>query len=447
MNKNIVIIILLFLEVCLVSCTRNGFEKDLNNNQLPMKAKNSEEPILVKEVNVEIAKEVAKVFFAETTDKKIENIEVKNIDSIVDVNNHTAMYIFNMSPQGFVITSANIKNEPIIGFSKRGNINLQDETDVPSSFLSFLQETAVVNHIIATNDEDPFREYQWENIGEWQVFLCKAAYKKFSIKIEIFEDPCRNAPRKLIDSTIVSTIGFFCKTNWGQGEPYNYYIFGHRYAGCVAVAMGQIMRVHQYPRWIEWSIMPIACTNSYNNATSGEKEVAGLLANIGFNVQMIYGHNGSSAADFMARISFVINYNYSHSADLDPWNYNRIINQLKNDKIPIYAGGYQPKACWLYKKFPTNGHVYVLDGLKTMVRTYEYECLGKTYTYKTERDLIHYNFGWGDRLKPNEEGYNGWYSNNIAFLLNNATTIDMLLNKHFPNYEYKKICIYDIKPR
>lgn len=83
-----------------------------------------------------------------------------------------------------------------------------------------------------------------------------------------------------------------------------------------------------------------------------------------------------------------------------------------------------------------------------MKRTYEYECGGETKTSQTKTELLHYNFGWGTREdKPDDIGYNIWFSRGIVDVPNSIIDKDVLIGASFPNFKYYKKCIYNISPK
>ena len=95
--------------IMVASCNKNDV---LDDNTNPPKQKAGEKIIYVDNVNKEIAGGVATTFF-EGLDG-IKTAKIVDLDSIVDWDGKTAMYIFNFTPAGFVLTSADVRNEPIV---------------------------------------------------------------------------------------------------------------------------------------------------------------------------------------------------------------------------------------------------------------------------------------------------------------------------------------------
>jgi len=96
------------------------------------KAASASKPIPVSNINVEIAEEVAKSFFALASRQKTRNLSILSRDSIMDWKNRTSIYVFNLQPNGYILTSADIKNEAIIGFSENGSFSAKPEYMSPA---------------------------------------------------------------------------------------------------------------------------------------------------------------------------------------------------------------------------------------------------------------------------------------------------------------------------
>ncbi len=196
------------------------------------------------------------------------------------------------------------------------------------------------------------------------------------------------------------------KTHWDQDYPYNYYaplLGGKRtYAGCVAVAFGQIMKFWTWPgrgrgshsySWrgrvlsanfdypYSWGLMPEKLTPA--SPMENIKAVAILLYHLGVAFNMDYGIEGSSAYASDAvkvlpgyfKYSRGIKYLSRSSYTSKEW-YARMVWE-RELKRPFEFTICSEKVC----------HAAVVDG----------------YT-KTEHEfLIHINFGWSG-------SFDGYYS-------------------------------------
>ncbi len=165
----------------------------------------------------------------------------------------------------------------------------------------------------------------------------------------------------------------------------------HAYTGCVATAMAQIMKYHEYPQNYNWNAMP----NNYGTA-----ETAMLMGQIADSIIIRYNCTTGTGDYFPdAESVFTDEFNYSGAIHRDSPNssYNIIVNNLSNN-MPILFGG--------------SGHAWVCDGLNE-------------YTYNTWVDLCyHMNWGWDGNC-------DGFYNSNFFHTTNgNFTLYEMVYNIH-----------------
>ena len=185
-------------------------------------------------------------------------------------------------------------------------------------------------------------------------------------------------------------------------------------AGCVAVAMGQIMKYWNHPDenpqenlQFDWNDMPDALIRHNNsNYYAEERAVATLLRDCGKQSKMSYCSNyypcGSGASPDSACIA-LRGYGYAdavllHRSDYPDWIL-RIIGEIENGVTLFYSG---------WNKAGDGGHAFVCDGYKTVIGGYKF----------------HFNWGWNgrkdgwfvlDKLTP--DGYNFSYYHCAIFNL------------------------------
>lgn len=200
------------------------------------------------------------------------------------------------------------------------------------------------------------------------------------------------------------------KTTWGQNTPYNQHCPQRTNAdgelencpvGCVALALGQIMKYYNYPETgkgsksyqpfglsevisadfentqYHWELMRDSYVRfgSYKSYTDEEADaVATLLFHTGVSVGTIYQLSGSSAfaygnipRDLVENFRYAedeIRYLSRNDYDKEEWM-ALIFNELSNGR-PIFYAGNSPTS---------GGHAFVLDG---------YDTTGQ----------VHINWGW-----------------------------------------------------
>lgn len=272
------------------------------------------------------------------------------------------IYVFNtMEDDGFVIVSGDERTEAILGYSTDSHF---DEKKLPETMREWLNE-------YATQIDD----------------LQKGRMKAKPLKV-----PTHEAIGKMVSSV------------WDQGEAtisgnaYNQlcptYQGNHCVTGCVATAMAQIMRYHQWPT-DDCSQIPGYTSNEtvgyvsslpklkfdwnhmldrYDEGQTTQecKAVAQLMQYCGSSVQMSYGTGISTAYsnDVAAAMRTYFNYDvntrfvYRSDYSTEGWD-NLIYNELKEGR-PVFYGGSKTNS----------GHSFVCDG---------YDGHG----------FYHINWGWG----------------------------------------------------
>lgn len=192
---------------------------------------------------------------------------------------------------------------------------------------------------------------------------------------------------------------FFCKTEWDQGDPYNFFApefnGSHAPTGCVATAMSQIMKFFTYPAQgkgqgyytiegnssrvtenitgvYEWDKMQDKYSN-FGLTDDIRIPVARLMKDAGLATHMTYGSNGSGAYSVEAARGFAYNFGYDSLAlhcfyrqffDEEAWM-QCIYDELGKGRPILYTG-----------VSGSGGHAFVFDGID-------------------ENGKIHVNWGWG----------------------------------------------------
>ena len=179
--------------------------------------------------------------------------------------------------------------------------------------------------------------------------------------------------------------------NWNQIGAYNdacpwdVEANKHALAGCVAVAMAQIMRFHKYPatgtgshsynhpKYETLTVDFGSTTYNWNNmpGTSATSDVANLLYHAGVSVDMNYTPSESGASSALVAPALTNFFGYPNPFYADPDNfafgtneYQIVLREELNNNRPFY-----------YEVTGDPGHAVVCDGYND--------------------DYFHMNFGWG----------------------------------------------------
>ena len=294
-------------------------------------------------------------------------------------------YVFNVGDNnGFVIIAGDDRVKPILAYSTTGCFNPNDVADGFNYTLnSFCQEIQYIreNNLKATEDI----------VAEWASVAENGFIKQ-------------ERGNRVV-------VGPLLQTTWHQNFPYNSQCpeddegsGGHVYAGCVATAMGQVLKFWNYPAQGFSSHTYNPYDYPQQTANFGETEyhfelmpndidslnteedyfyIAQLLHHCGISVEMIYGPDGSGA--FSDDVPPALRTYFGYSCDDHITNYgggfwgqgysNEEWTQMLKDGgldegIPLYYSGQDDTGA--------GGHAFVCDGYD-------------------ENDYFHFNWGWSGK--------------------------------------------------
>ena len=303
----------------------------------------------------------------------------ENVVSKLD-NLHQAFYVFNDEHnKRFVIVSGDERQERVLGYSENGTFSPED---IPCCMAFMLREYS--------------REYD---------YLSTKSFSPSDVEKEP-ESSKRRAP---------AYYNCILETKWGQSAPFNNLCNGN-VAGCVAVAMAQIMYKHKYPSSYSWSnMLKTYQTNGYT--TTQANAVAKLIRDCGISVNMDYGTDGSSANTCDAAWALAHKFGYNPNIKYYMRNYfsqNKweqiILEELKEERPVLYLGKMSDEEA---------GHAFVLDG---------YDGNG----------FYHFNWGWkGSGVNPN-------YGNESYFKL---TSLTPKTGNTTSDYTYNQSMVCQISPQ
>jgi hypothetical protein len=142
---------------------------------------------------------------------------------ILTKDNVEVGYLFNLSSGGYIIVPISKKLSPVKGYSFESNFE-----NLPPKFKEY-----IINQLyLAATDKS----------------LARVVDTTISDRWDFLENYTPSSNRTLFSYTANTTL---LTTTWNQGYPYNKYFpkvgTDTTLAGCVQVAMGQVMNYHQYP--------------------------------------------------------------------------------------------------------------------------------------------------------------------------------------------------------
>ncbi|HNX01581.1 MAG TPA: C10 family peptidase, partial [Candidatus Cloacimonadota bacterium] len=257
-----------------------------------------------KPITIDQARQVATNIIVERSSLTTSEIVETNVDR--DDSGQPLFYIFNFRPKAFVMVAAEDNVLPVLGYCL-------DQTYSNS------------NHPIQFDDllwsyRGQIQYARTHNLADTPVI--RNNWQRLSVASNQFvplDEPNRN-------------VAPIIQTNWGQGTYYNYYCPSGTPVGCVAVAMGQIMKHWSFPAMgtgshsyscppygtqtanfgttsYSWSLMP-------SSLTTNNTYLATLLYHLGVSVNMQYAPGGSGAYDNDAKSALTTYFGYKSTSSL-----------------------------------------------------------------------------------------------------------------------------------
>lgn len=318
------------------------------------------------------------------TSSRLKSLNNANVSLAYTESNGSSnfYYVFNTGKTGFVVASADDCTYPILGYSN----GTFDANNIPPALKYMLNEyKKEMAYVLEHNTDTPVTISLTTNASE------------------------RHAIAPLVT------------TKWNQSEPYNnlcpmYDNQNRCVTGCVATAMAQVMKYHNWPDQgegsysyttkingkdvnlsLDFSKTRFDWTNMIDDysmgSTSAQNDaVATLMYNCGIGSNMGYGLESGAYYGFTL-LSFANNFKYDKSIryerrtyySIEEWS-NIIYNELDN-KRPVMICG----------QSTDGGHAFVCDGYD-------------------KDDFYHINWGWGGMadgyfkltaLTPNLQGIGG----------------------------------------
>jgi len=322
-----------------------------------------------------------------------QQIDAKTTDmSLVYTKDNTA-YVFS-NENMWVMIAADDRAKPVLAYSTEGSFRVPkhaNDTTIGNNFWGWIksyqeQIRFVVENNIAATDEI---KNQWETLSSDKI-----------------ASQARN------DRSTTTVVNPLLTTTWGQGWPYNSMCpsdpagpNGHVWAGCVATAMAQIMKYHNYPSQglgsygYQFANYPYTEAN-FGNTTYNWSNMPNSISTVNTDVATITYHAAVSTLSMWGSASTGVGWyddqepmsrawvNYFRMAysSLEyvkrfNWNGNDfVIDPNWDDKIQAELLANRPV---YYRGSGTSGHAWVCDGV--------------------DNDMYHFNWGW-------DGSYNGYYS-------------------------------------
>ena len=377
--------------------------------------------LFAKPVSLEDAQNVALNWMTARTGKHFTVKKMPLASSATGDNNATAhaYRIIELEPKGWVIVSADDIANPIIGYGQ-SPIHTHN---LPPEFAHWMAgiDKQIQTAVLAASDPESAKFGTASPLqSQWVRLKKKPVNTALSSSTGLSAFPYTVKPLLWLGGSEATGI------QWSQGEYYNAKCpaepksmeAGRALTGCVATAMGQVMRYYKKPvvgtgsfgystsdptkyqhdygylfadfgsTNYDWNNMPTKLT-----AASTEVQIAAvstLLYHAGVSVGMDYGYGlgadgsqdggslssyhdpqGGPAADTALKNYFGFTVKAEHGSDYSYAAWKTKIKTSLNNGNPVLYGGLNNTG--------TSGHAFVLDG----------------YAVGNGDDYFHFNWGWG----------------------------------------------------
>ncbi|MBB4037382.1 hypothetical protein GGR21_003299 [Dysgonomonas hofstadii] len=341
--------------------------------------------------------------------------QVEDIGVVTGTDNLPSCYIVNYEDSGFIIMPADNRLTPVLAHSETGKFAIAGE--LPPGVSEWLEETAAYVSYIRESDEEQTGNVAdaWNPISVQRIIIGGGGNDEF-------EPDWGQCPQNEL-------VGPLLTTAWHQRDGFNNLLQyggcntdktnGRYPAGCVAIAVAQVMRYHEFPTTSYFWIFMLDRT--------GTDEASRLVSDIGTALGTEYSCEKSNAETSKVPEILKNRFGYS-SAVYDHFNVDIVTANLKQRRPVILSGARKEYALGL--PYRGDGHAWVCDGYKKNIQC-EYDLNGRFNGNYTMSTWLYMNWGWN----IDNTNYNGWYS------WNSWDT-----NDGEYNFNYTKKMVYNIKP-
>jgi hypothetical protein len=339
---------------------------------------------------------------------------IGSVETFSDSNGQPVYYVVYLEPRGFVIAPADDLGEPIVCFAAGGRFD--PSTDNPLGALVSGDLPARVD--IARSLEAAGGKGLGNSVAGLREAGMRSA-EKWN-KLVLFDDG--GASITGVSTVSDERVPPLVKSKWGQDTVcssacYNYYTppyddgnASNYPAGCVATAMAQLMRYHEYPTSgigvlsftievdgspetaytrggdgaggpYDWSLT--ALEPNCSSSPAQRQAIGALCYDAGVSVEMSYEAGGSGAYIWLARNVLPDVFGYDNA--IDGWNNNDNIGTGLNGMVNPNLDAALPVLLGIRKG--SSGHAIVADG----------------YGYTGSTLYHHLNMGW-------DSYYDAWYN-------------------------------------
>lgn len=315
-------------------------------------------------------------------------------------------YVVVFRDGGFIVTAADDALEPIVAFSETG-IWVEDAANplwvMLNRDMDERTRSVAMQSVASTRER---LSYQLDMaMGNSGVAMAERHQSRWQQLMEAGKTTRQLAYGLLLVSDV--RVSPLVQSKWGQGMGiYNYYTPSNYVCGCVATAMAQLMRFHQWPTASVTSFTNLCKVNGVDSylkmqggtydwsqmelvpgmspSTAVKQAIGKLTYDCGVSVGMEYGPEGSGAATGLTAYRYEDRFGYEQARTLLCYEESLSVAEIQRS---VLANLDAQKPVLLSIDGLSGGHAIVGDG----------------YGYSGNALYVHLNLGW--------EGSNdAWYN-------------------------------------
>jgi len=320
--------------------------------------------------------------------------QVAHVETFANDADEPIYHIVYLQPSGFVIVSADDLVEPIIGFADDGSYGASLGNPLATLVSNDLRHRVAAVRENRDSQPAPMILALSKSQRKWNRFITLAQRSENGLRLLSLS--------LLSDVRVASLI----QTKWHQGDIcddycFNYYTPHHYYCGCVATAMAQLMRYHQYPAkgigrqplTIEVQGTPQTAYTRGGDGLGGpydwyhmvpepgcatsdiqRRAIGAICSDAGISVSVNYGPDGSSGDVLKAKDALTSVFQYGNA--VVAYNKERNIGPGLLEMINPNLDYESPVILGLWRQ--DGGHAVLCDG----------------YGYNASTLYHHLNMGW-----------------------------------------------------
>lgn len=456
MKKMINVLMLAFLVSC--STDETVYVNELSNEEISAYVAC---PDTDKVVTMENVQSVAKMFQHPTLQSRSNaEKEIANIHPVYGEDNEIPLfYIINYkNNEGFIIISGSKDYLPVLAYSPTGTFNMDvvgndGVSDWMNQQKEVLSNVATFPDSLKYNYRSMWEKYTHKMIPYKELAASRSqadVYNFISSSIRNWESEgytvymladfkntseFANLPSDVRQQLLtlpsgyanpnyggVENVSFVLKkatgdyhykapllqTTWNSESGFNANVPDNKPLDCQAVAIGQIMKYHQFPTYINWAGMP----NSYSTSATSN-----FLYNLDLQIDDVYAQGNDILYIYSIRDVFV---DYGYTVSDQNHNVSSVLSELNNNR-PVCMTGVDgvDVHTWVADgySYGNESYQYKLMTLEDCPISYEPRMFLNPYTYDLQATYVptsfHMNWGWG--------GYcDGYYTDTNLSLSNGS---------------------------